>query len=484
MSGKRIVRLEIEDFQSHKHTVIELAPGLTIFTGPTDQGKSAIRRAVELLYTNEPASTDNIRTGSNRMRVSATLEDGTRVTRERTASGSTNCYILERPGELPQKLEGFGRSVPEIIQEALGVRPIFLRDEPVYLNFAEQLEGPFLLTTSGSVRAEAIGRLTGVHLIDEATDDVVYDEQTALSRAKQAREEAEIAKTRLEAYKDLPEQEEAVVKLEEILARAEIVQERLAKLRSFDEQIRSWKSRMREVLAILKRLEHLDAVEQQVEKARLLWDRLEKLQALQSRHEANQQALAAVDETLAQTAHIEQVEQKITRAAELTERLDVLRRLQAKWIDLERRIEENDQVLERTQALPKVEAAVAQAQEIHSRLQALTRIAAVLRHNQENLAATEAEIQRTSSVDVVSRKVENAKATIERLEKMREFERRIREWKRQMRPILNEIARLNAEEKRVAAEYEKALIAHGHCPTCGQNVDPDVLQRHLAGTAG
>lgn len=483
MSGKRMVRLEIEDFQSHQHTVIELSPGLTIFTGPTDQGKSAIRRAVELLYCNEHSSTDNIRMGSNRMRVSVLLEDGTRVTRERTASGSTNCYILELPGELPQKLEGFGREVPQIIQEALGVRPIFLSGEPVYLNFAEQVEAPFLLSAPGSVRAEAIGRLTGVNLIDEATDEVVYDEQTALRAAKQAREVAETTRAKLQQYADLPEKEALLAKLEGYLARAEEIQERLSRLRTFAEQIHDWKQRMRSVQETLKRLEHIEAAQENLIKAKMLSERLARLRELQDRYEANIRAIADVSATLARTAGVERAEQLTARAAEIASRLESIRSLQARWLDYEKQQSENEVLLQATANLPEAEAALAKATGIRARLQELARLDIAWKQNQESLSLVEAEIQQTSFADSVSQKLEKAKVIIERLEKLREFERRIKEWKQQMRPLLKEIPRLMAEEERLVAEYRETLVRNGYCPTCGQTINPEVLEQHLKGAA-
>ena len=49
--------LHLINFQSHLNTVIELHPGLNILVGESDQGKTAIIRALRWLFYNEPRGT-------------------------------------------------------------------------------------------------------------------------------------------------------------------------------------------------------------------------------------------------------------------------------------------------------------------------------------------------------------------------------------------------------------------------------------------
>jgi len=50
--------LEIENFQSHELTKLDLHKGLNVIVGPSDQGKSALIRALRWLCYNEPKGTD------------------------------------------------------------------------------------------------------------------------------------------------------------------------------------------------------------------------------------------------------------------------------------------------------------------------------------------------------------------------------------------------------------------------------------------
>ena len=46
--------LKIENFQSHPDTEVEFADGVTAFVGESTHGKSAILRALKLLWYNKP----------------------------------------------------------------------------------------------------------------------------------------------------------------------------------------------------------------------------------------------------------------------------------------------------------------------------------------------------------------------------------------------------------------------------------------------
>ena len=50
-----IKSLELFNFQSHAHTLIEFSDGVNIISGTSDSGKSAILRALRWVIRNEPS---------------------------------------------------------------------------------------------------------------------------------------------------------------------------------------------------------------------------------------------------------------------------------------------------------------------------------------------------------------------------------------------------------------------------------------------
>lgn len=168
-----ITKIIIENFQSHKHTVIIPAGAgqLTVIVGQSRQGKTAIFRALRWLFYNAPDGTDFIRWGANFARVTAEYADGTQVIRHRT-SGSVNRYIIGNPGRQEQVYEGFGRgAVPLEVQQVTGVSPVEIGEGlTLNLNLAEQLDGPFLgnKSVSSTARAKVLGKLAGTEEVDLA----------------------------------------------------------------------------------------------------------------------------------------------------------------------------------------------------------------------------------------------------------------------------------------------------------------------------
>jgi len=62
----------------------------------------------------------------------------------------------------------FGKEVPVEITRALRMPEIDFENVKVDLNFANQLEGPFLLSSTPSLKAKVLGKLSGVDVLDRA----------------------------------------------------------------------------------------------------------------------------------------------------------------------------------------------------------------------------------------------------------------------------------------------------------------------------
>ena len=169
-----IKRLTLENFQSHKFTIIDFDDGLNAIVGPTDSGKTAILRAIKWVLYNEPQGDSFIRQGESQTSVQILFSSGVVVKRYR--SKSKNGYEITYADGSTTSFEGFGSQVPQEVLEATKMPKITLRQgETRSLNMAEQLEGPFLLTDNPSLKAAAIGKLVQADVIDYALGQVNLD---------------------------------------------------------------------------------------------------------------------------------------------------------------------------------------------------------------------------------------------------------------------------------------------------------------------
>lgn len=201
-----IKKVIIENFQSHEYTEIEFPPGLTIIVGESDRGKSAIIRALRWVFENEPSGTDFIRAGARNCRVTVKTDQGIAVIRERTPS--RNRYIVRSAGGTEETFEGFRNEIPEEVIKAHGVSKVRLdSDLEVSLNIAPQLDGPFLLSSPGSVKAKAIGRLYKVHIIDAAIRDTSQDINKLTKEEAQLTSQLNELEQKLLEFENLPDVE-------------------------------------------------------------------------------------------------------------------------------------------------------------------------------------------------------------------------------------------------------------------------------------
>jgi len=188
MATRSIDRIIIENFQSHKKSIINLAgPGnITAICGASDVGKSSIIKAVELLLTGK-WDASYLRYGARNLSITSEYSDGCTLTYKRSKSGSP-AYVIRHPDGQEQVFEGFGRTVPPEVIALTGVRPITLGDSTFLLNVQRQDAGPFMgPSVSAPGRARILGALAWTEEVDAAvrmlSNQLTKDRQERVSLA-------------------------------------------------------------------------------------------------------------------------------------------------------------------------------------------------------------------------------------------------------------------------------------------------------------
>jgi DNA repair exonuclease SbcCD ATPase subunit len=152
-----IKSLALENFMSHLATRIDLAPGVTVITGPNNVGKSAVVEAVRSLVQN-PSQKHSIRHGARQAVVRLVLDSGEIIEWVRT--DRTAYYRLFRPedggreeaGE-PAEYRKIGLTVPEDIRSRLRLGLVETDSGDIDIHIGNQREPIFLLNSPGSQAA-------------------------------------------------------------------------------------------------------------------------------------------------------------------------------------------------------------------------------------------------------------------------------------------------------------------------------------------
>ena len=147
-------KLELINFQKHHHLIVDFDPNITTIIGPSDEGKSAIKRAIEWACLNRPAGNDFMNWDKDNVSVALTTELGV-VTR--SWSKGENLYTLKLPDKKTQEYKAFGRNVPEPIEQFLQMSDI---------NFQGQHDQPFWFCNTAGEVSRNLNKIVNLDLID------------------------------------------------------------------------------------------------------------------------------------------------------------------------------------------------------------------------------------------------------------------------------------------------------------------------------
>ena len=204
---KKIKRVILENFQSHEHTQIDFDDGLNIIVGESNNGKTSILRAIMWVIDNQPLGTDFIMAGKDECKVSVCYDDGTSITRGRTLkdTGYYDVYYRDENGTLQRaNYRGFTNAVPVEVANVHQMPKVNItKDIETHLNVLSQLDGPFLLTESPLVKASAIGRITGTHVVDDAIKESNKTIQSNNKIIKNYQKELDEKENELKALPDI-----------------------------------------------------------------------------------------------------------------------------------------------------------------------------------------------------------------------------------------------------------------------------------------
>ena len=180
-----ITKIEINNFQSHKHTVLDFDKGVNVICGESDNGKSAVIRAIRWVVENQPQGTDKINSSWNEnlkepLSVKLYTDKGYV---ERIRDKTRNGYNICKTGEQIVKLDAIGKGVPKEVTEFLNVSDV---------NFQFQMDPPYLLSKTPGQASEYLNEIVHLDSIDKIMSIADSDKRQLSSEQKTV--EADIKK--------------------------------------------------------------------------------------------------------------------------------------------------------------------------------------------------------------------------------------------------------------------------------------------------
>ncbi|WP_059105233.1 AAA family ATPase [Shouchella shacheensis] len=468
MSNIRTVRLE--NFQSHFDTTLTLDDGLNVLIGQSDSGKTAVLRGVRWVLFNQPRGTDFIRVGADFVRVTVTFASGVAIVRERTSS--KNRYIVKKLDQEDLVLEGFGIHVPEEVLDAHGMRGFRIDgDNEWHLQVAQQLDGPFLLEQTASLRAKTIGRMSGAHYLDMAIRDTSRDLLSVHQRMKHKEQEANEVSEALKPFRHLHEAKKKIDRGVSALEKAREKQAKLDRLKRAAQRYRALEAERAQTQNQLQLIEGLSIWQELYEKTSQDLLHHQKLNHAKKQLASYEKDLHTCQSWMEKTKTIHEAGEGFHHVSRISERLKRLARLQQeanRQAEMEKKVE---QALSQTNFVTVLSGEqLAKIKEQQQRKQQLMQA-------KERFLAIKRERKRIETDVTVGTRAEKAKAYMEsaihskeRLRTLQDMGQKLEEMQKRLREGKAFVEKQEEQEETLKNQQEEQLKKMSICPTCGQAI--------------
>lgn len=470
-----IRKVILENFQSHKYTEIEFDKYLNVIVGPSDHGKTAIIRGIKWALFNEPTGNYFIREGETECSVTIVFSNNIKIKRYRSKS-KNYYYIYDSEGN-ETILEGFGTKVPEEVVEKTSIKKILL-DSNVSnaINIGEQLEGPFLLSEMASTRANAIGRLVGVHIVDDALKDTLRDIRSLKLEKKAYQETLEKLNDNLKEYDYLEELELRAKKLGEIKSKINdkqrvlnILSEKLQLIKNINNEILLYEK----YLYKLKELDWISEIEKslnyKIKNFSYIYNRYDRLNEIKKHIEKDKTILKSL-------MHIEKIEESYKIISNKEKKLSRLIELYSRYNYIKENISKNKNILYKLKDIDTIEKNISLMEKKYNELNNIIILKNRIDKVNKGLSIGKVYIEKLSVLEPVF----NIQNSIENkyilLENLLAIKAKYEDIKEKYTVTYKKMIEIEKNINNLLGQYEKTLGSLEICPVCYSSIDKNKIK--------
>lgn len=213
-------KITLRNFQRHRKLTVAFDQSITVLTGRSDVGKSAVLRALRWVCQNSPSGDAFIRHGAKFVRVRL-VADGKVIVRKK---GKENAYLL---GD--KKYVAFGAGVPTPIAETLNVS-----DE----NFQGQFDPVYWLAQSPGQVSRSLNQIVNLGAIDKSLAHIASEARKAGVAVEVSQNRLKQARSDRDGLNWVPGLLNNLGNLEKHYTRIDLLRTRIASLASLLGQVR------------------------------------------------------------------------------------------------------------------------------------------------------------------------------------------------------------------------------------------------------
>ncbi|MEN6565904.1 MAG: AAA family ATPase [Veillonellales bacterium] len=317
-----LTEISLKGFQSHTDTTITLDHGLNVVTGATDSGKTSIIRAIRWVAFGEPAGDSFV---NKAVGFATVIIKTDKATITKTRKGAKTSYSIDYGNDhtmLYEKAE-----VPEEVEELLGMTKSTFGDFKAALNFAYQLDSPFLLSESPSAGAKVLGKLANAEIVDVAISQA-SKETHHLQQVKKSAEnsQAEIM-LQLQDYMNLEAVKENLDACDLLMAQVDKDRDRHDVLNGLTAVFGVTKSKLTSIALTLDKFSNLPGIEEDLQDIKKSQQHYDTLLSLYGRYTVLIKQVSDLEIALQNYSGISTATSRLKELQEFSAKLSRLKKL-------------------------------------------------------------------------------------------------------------------------------------------------------------
>lgn len=462
-----IAEVRLRGFQSHVTSNFHLGPGLNVITGPSDAGKTAIIRAVRWVAFNEPAGEAFVNEAVGEAEVRICLDNG--VTIEKRRRRGKTAYVLQlAPNAEPQIFEK--SEVPEDIKTVLGIVKHAFGDFVTALNFAFQLDAPFLISEPASAGAKMLGKIAGTEVVDLAIKSTAKENYRVNQDRLQANKDIERIEQELTEFEDLEALKEQLEACEYLVGQIDKAVATKNRLQGLNDGYSAAALRTAAVAAELDRLAIVKDLEidlLNIEKAQQRYDTLLGLYGQLRRLETS---IADLATTLDTYTEIDRLFAEVATLEQDYKRQSLLSSLSTVYAKHTNEVNRIDNILTATADLDVANELLSLVATAEARLDKLRKIAVAYKNNAALISRYQNAIDLTVNVRQAADILTGINAGRERLQRLTAVKTLYEVKQRTYIQANDRLAQAIKDERRYTDELAGIWASVKVCPLCEQPV--------------